>query len=474
MHIRTREGLKECAVPFEENSNCQKAMRFGDEGLREELKECNEYIIERNENVRLSDIYNDIIKLMRSATFESTFKDCASRFKCISGFKDADELAEKCLEEAEVCRKDESYTAGKNRMGTTFYEAALQRFESIPGYKDADELAKICRKKLEEIKLENAREEEERRIVAEKAAKIRKKVLVIGIPSICVVIAFIILLNTVIIPNYKFRKAMNVLDSGNYDSAYAMLEELGKNDAIASNKYDRAMKLIDSGDYEAACLLLDGLNYKDSDDKLASIKPQRNEILLQKAHVGSHIYFGSYEQDNIGANGKEDIKWLVLERDDNKILVISDKALDCQQYNTSLTSITWEMCSLRKWLNDGFLNDAFNAEEQAQIQNTDVTADINPIYNTNPGNDTTDKVFLLSIVEAEKYFSSASARQCEPTEYVIASDVSDNKGSCWLWLRSPGKHQDKAAIVRMDGTIDFIGYYDYNSAYVRPAMWIEI
>lgn len=258
---------------------------------------------------------------------------------------------------------------------------------------------------------------------------------------------------------------MNVLESGDYDSAYAMLEELGKNDAIASNKYDRAMKLIDSGDYEAAYLLLDGLNYKDSDDKLASVRHQYNEIMLRKAQIGSHVYFGSYEQDNIAANGKEDIEWLVLAREDNRILVISAYALVCQQYNTSQTLVTWETCSLRKWLNDRFLNDAFSAEEQAQIQNTDVTADINLTYKTNPGNDTTDKVFLLSIVEAEKYFSSASARQCKTTAYA----------SCWWLLRSPGMTQGHVAVVTDGGNVSNLGdYVSTTSDFVRPAMWIDI
>ena len=232
------------------------------------------------------------------------------------------------------------------------------------------------------------------------------------------------------------------------------------------------MKFIDSGDYKAAYLLLDGLNYKDSDDKLASIKPQCNEILLLEAQVGSHIYFGSYEQDNIATNGKEDIEWLVLAREDNKILVISAKILDCQQYNTQLTHTTWEMCSLRKWLNDTFLRDAFSADEQAQIQSTDVTADINPIYNTNPGNDTTDKVFLLSIVEAEKYFSSASARQCELTEYVNKKNKGNSRA--W-WLRSPGFNTNYAAYANYDGLFCYSGLsIRTNSVGVRPSMWINL
>lgn len=202
-----------------------------------------------------------------------------------------------------------------------------------------------------------------------------------------------IVLNVVIIPNQKYNEAMDLIDSGDYESAYALLEEIGKNDVIATNKYDRAIDLIDSGDYEsayalleeigdnetivsnkydravkcietgeyqAAYILLDGLEYKDSTEKLQSIKP----LLLAKAKPGDTVFLGTYEQDNNTSNGKEDIAWRVLSTSDDKILVISDKVLDCQPYNTSDADVTWETCSLRKWLNNDFLNAAFVTGEQ--------------------------------------------------------------------------------------------------------------
>lgn len=120
-------------------------------------------------------------------------------------------------------------------------------------------------------------------------------------------------------------------------------------------------------------------------------------------------------------------------KDGMSLLLVSKQALDCQQYNSTYTDVTWENCSLRKWMNGTFLNNAFSAEEQAQIQNANVSADKNPEYSTNPGNATTDKVFLLSITEAEKYFSYDYARQCKPTKYVIANggDVNSDNGNCW-------------------------------------------
>ena len=106
-----------------------------------------------------------------------------------------------------------------------------------------------------------------------------------------------------------------------------------------------------------------------------------------------------------------------------------------------------------------------------------VSADGNPEYNTNPGKPTQDKVFLLSINEANKYFSSDNSRQCEPTEYAIVNGAYANRetGFCWWWLRSPGIDMDNAAFVWDNGPVNELGF-DVNNVRcaVRPAMWVTI
>lgn len=143
-----------------------------------------------------------------------------------------------------------------------------------------------------------------------------------------------------------------------------------------------------------------------------------------------------------------------------KALVISKYALDCKPYNTSDTDVTWETCTLRKWLNNDFINAAFSADERTMIPTVTVSADKNPDYSTNPGNATQDQVFLLSITEVNKYFSSDSARLCKPTDYAVANGVGENdSGNCWWWLRSPGVYQGSAAYVHRDGDVGEIGYF---------------
>lgn len=514
-----REALKDCEASFDGSKNYQKAVRFGGAALKEELDGDIAFINERNENDRKTGIYNDAVKVMGSACTEVTFRSAANKFRSISGFKDADALAEECLEKAESSRKDAIYASAKEEMAGSYttvrFEKALKQFERISGWKDADAQILLCQKKIEEIKanqeakrLEEQRMAEEQRIAAEKAAKKRKKIIAITIPSVCVCIAFVILLTQVIIPRQKYNKAMSLIDDGNYDAAYEMLEEAGNNEAIAVNKYDRAMELIDAGeydsayelleeigdnetiaaskydwamerieaqDYETAYILLDGLNYKDSEEKRESIKPQYYEILLSRANVGDAVFFGYYEQDNDISDGREDIEWIVLAKEENRLLVISRYALDCQVYNIEYSYTTWESCTLRKWLNNDFFCAAFpNNEERKRIVEVTVPTDGNPRYDhVDSGNDVQDKIFLLSIAEANKY---DTARVCKPTAYAVACNVHTGvDGNSRWWLRSPGRTQGYAAYVDSDGEISYKGLYvDYRSFAVRPAMWIEL
>ena len=500
LRVRKQESLKDQAEPFDHNNNYQKAVRFADEKLKTALTGYIEHINTRNENARLDSIYTRAKNAMSAANTESAYKKAAHLFESIDEYQDSAVLAQSCYEKAEIARKNAILSEGKSKMcGEVIsnYEAAIKLLESISGWKDADEKIYACQKKIEEIKakaeadrLEKERKAEIARKEAERIAKRNKKIAIITTPIVCAIIAFIIVLNTVIIPNGKYNDAMALMDAGKFTEAISALEALEGykdsatkinecNNAILDTKYNDAIALMNAGNVVEAyetLVALDG--YKDSADKANSIYDQYKVEKLKVAKAGDYVFFGEYEQDNNTANGKEDIEWLVLELKDGKALVISKYALDCQQYNTEFTDVTWEICTLRKWLNNDFLGSAFSAEEKAMIPTVTVSADKNPDpdYSTNPGNATQDQVFLLSITEANKYFSSDSARQCEPTDFAVANGAwESDSGICWWWLRSPGDTQNDAAIVGSDGDVDEYGnsvYFDYNA--VRPALWIDL
>ena len=470
------EDLQNCRQPFDGSGNYNKILRFAEPKLIETLKGYIAHINERNENARLTGIYNRAVSAMNEANSENEYKAAAEIFKTVPGFKDADSLVEKCLDNAEICRKDTLYNSARSQMTGNIirnYESAIRMFESISGWKDADEQIYACQKKIEELKakeeaerleaerkaeaerLERERKEEEHRIAVEKRKKKAKKVFAIGTPIVCACVAFLIVLTTVIIPNNKYSSAVSLMNDEKYDEAIAAFDAL--------NGYKDSEKQLEN------CYIR-----KLGEEKWNKIK---------NIKIGDSYTFGTYEQDNNTSNGKEAIEWTVLDKDGMSLLLVSKQALAWQQYNTSYTDVTWENCTLRKWLNGTFLNNAFSTEEQAQIQNTTVSADNNPQYSTNPGNATTDKVFLLSINEVEKYFNSNEARKCAPTAYAEAQGVwtSDTyktpsgAATCWWWLRSPGSNQDEAAGVYVDGSV---GEYGRNVNHVhgavRPAMWITI
>ena len=210
-------------------------------------------------------------------------------------------------------------------------------------------------------------------------------------------------------------------------------------------------------------------------------KPDKGKSTsMLQAKVGDIVQLGRYEQ----GNGVEPIAWRVLDRQGNKILLISQYAIDYKSYNgefnynmVAAKPTSWEECDLRKWLNREFLNMAFNETERSMIANTKCPVDQNPIYRTSPGNATTDKIFLLSIPEVEQYFKSKEDRKAVPTAYANKHDPFHPVAgaACWWWLRSPGYDSINAAYVNFEGSVAYDGLYVFNDcACVRPALWINL
>lgn len=198
-------------------------------------------------------------------------------------------------------------------------------------------------------------------------------------------------------------------------------------------------------------------------------------LLKSKISVGNIVTYGRYEQDNNSTNGKEAIRWRVLKREENKALLISELNLDCQPYNTSYESVTWETCTLRTWMNSTFQNAAFTEQERKSILATTLKNDENPEHKTDGGNTTQDKVFLLSIAEAETLFRSDADRVAKNTAYAKEKGAYDSNGADWWWLRSPGIYMELAAFVDTIGSVYRRGIYVNGDAYaVRPAFWIHL
>ncbi len=194
------------------------------------------------------------------------------------------------------------------------------------------------------------------------------------------------------------------------------------------------------------------------------------------------VSWGHYTPDGASDEKPEEIIWKVLVKEDEKALIISQNALDYQPYNAEYANVTWESCTLRNWLNSTFLENAFTEEEQDWIVPTKIKNDERSRFGTNGGNDTEDRLFLLSTEEVDQYFSGNTEKRCgiadctnEAEENPAVKHFSEGGAACWWWLRTPGLAGDRAAYVSHEGFVRDQGLLVSDIANgVRPAMWIRL
>lgn len=476
LKVATREGLKNCDKPFDGNSNYVKAVRFGDDALRDELKSYLVYIENRNQEAaykaaiakmnnattedeykrvvalfegfgdykdakqlvnacgkkaefaRKDAIYNQAKYVMETKGGEASYKEAAGLFGSIDNHRDATALTKECLEKAESARKDAILTEASMYMQEGLierYNAAIRLLETIPGWKDADERIGICKRAIanleetakanaEAARLERERQEEAARLaVVRKANRKKRTKKNIAIVAVLVVIAIV---------------------------AYYVVIKM----AVPKMYYNAALEKYGEETVSAFVNL----------------------------EVGDIYTFGSYEQDNDLTNGKEEIEWQVIADEGTKILVVSKYVLDLQLYNSKFADVTWETCSLREWMNTDFISTAFSEDEQSLISMVKVSADKNPYYDTAQGGTTNDKIFLLSLDEIHKFFETEEKRVSEPTRYVCRKGLPGDE----IWgLRTLGNKSTRVTYVNSSTGDTFVdGRSVSNTMGIRPAMWIDL
>ena len=207
------------------------------------------------------------------------------------------------------------------------------------------------------------------------------------------------------------------------------------------------------------------------------------------------VYFGKYWQNDTDCNGKADkkdekdpIRWRVLSVNGNDAFLMADQILDGRRYHDWDVETTWENCSLRVWLNNEFLNDAFTGEEQDAIMITDIVNEDNPENRAEGGNNTFDKVYIPSFREAvnvaygfdENYGSRSLSRNVAYTDYTISHhtfpmDIGSPQAIGGWWLRTPGYKNETAIDVGCYGSMVDLGGRPVDWYYgVRPVMHLNL
>ena len=205
---------------------------------------------------------------------------------------------------------------------------------------------------------------------------------------------------------------------------------------------------------------------------------QKEPVLLSKdVKAGDKVYFGNYYINS--KDVKEPVLWQVLESDGQKALLITDYGVDNHCYHTEDTEITYENSSVRAFLNNELFENMFDESQKAAVIETEISNTPNVEYgnNTPAGNDTKDKLFLLSIDEARYLFADNKSRRMGVTPYCksLMSD-SPAKNYGW-WLRSPGESMDTASTVVFDGYVRFSGHkvnFFTNTYVIRPAVYVDL
>ena len=212
------------------------------------------------------------------------------------------------------------------------------------------------------------------------------------------------------------------------------------------------------------------------------------------------IWFGSYPQTKIVSSSKENdlystletangweekyhrakksyfkyeqIKWRVIKCENGEALLLSDIVMDKQKYNKRLKKVTWEKSTLRKWLNKKFMNRAFSSSEQEAIRTTKVINEDNYYYKTDGGNDTLDKIYLLSLSETDEEKEYGFTDSYGMTiKYSNYADLDDYQ---YWWLRTPGEKNISAAAVDMFGEAYVGGGESDMELGIRPVLHLNL
>ena len=237
---------------------------------------------------------------------------------------------------------------------------------------------------------------------------------------------------------------------------------------IPSVKYANAIKLANNGEYKEAYEIFKSLDeFRDAAEQASAIKGDYVADIINSG-VTTDIDLGDYYYS-----------WTVLDIQNDRALLIGcgDLLFTSRHYNDTGEYTTWESCFLRQWLNDDLFDYIFNESEKSRILETVVTNADNPWYGTDGGNDTRDRIFLLSIDEFVKYLGDSNAFEAAYREFqshsglIRVEQVPDGT----FWLRSPGADNTCAALGATCNDIPFVdgGRVDGRKR-VCPVLWFDL
>lgn len=371
-----------------------------------------------------------------------------------------------------------NYQSAVALMDENQYEEALTAFENLNGYKDSEELVEKCKIGIKNLAYDEA-------IALKTATKYNE-----AIDAFSAMNGYRDSEDQIV--EIQYFIALNLKETKKYDEAIVAFQALGNYkdspNQIKDSLYLKAEEYLKSEDYKSAFSVFSTItDYKDVADQIATVTALRAEA-REKAlpffkTIGSIVTYGHYEQDNNVSNGKEPIEWIVLKHDNKtkKSLLISRYCLDAYEFSSSEFSgdapYSWAASGLRMWLNSTFIDDAFSSDEQAGLILSKITAPKwvfrGGLYYPNDGEYVQDKVWLLTLNEANQYFRSDIDRQSRGSNFAKYHGLQHQSGKCCWWVRSRGIMAACPESVCHDGT-DRLDLTMGMNLGVRPVIWLDL
>lgn len=472
LKVGVTEELKNCQTAFDNNNNYKKIMRFGDTVLKEKLEADNQFIIERNNKAKLTKCllkclnevcknYNQTLKKMNSAVTKEDYLEAAESFHKLNGLSDSLLLEQQCREKAIDCDKrilEDTEEALK--LADVFI--ALEESKLVVELQKKEDDLKLFTTQLSTINSEMSFIQQKLKELQDRAGRyrlevsqLRNKREKLGIFSTrekkltdakIVTLEENLLLNSAEIDEYEKNQAKCRVKLDEY--FFSEREQKKQIHDLEQRIEEERKDLLKGVSFEEttrkfrklACSAKVRKEVVENYPKIKDVEAVRNIM----AEAGDVILFGNY-------NGNTE--WIVLDRQDNKLFLLSKYAIETKEYNERFKYISWGSCTIREWLNATYILSAFNSVERKNILSKLIERK-------------EDQIFLLSEDEVKEYFASESER--------ILTFI-DGTATDW-WLRDWGEYS-AAQVTQQGRIISIFGYggrYVNERAAVRPAMWIDI
>lgn len=314
--------------------------------------------------------------------------------------------------------------------------------------------AESRRKEQERLEKERAereaREEEERRRKREEQVKKQKLAIRASIAvDFAILACYAVFYTLVIKPASKYNDATALLQRNKYAEAYSQFEDLAaENYKDSSQMMDKvyqecifdAKELLQAGDYKSALSALESMekyisNYDTGEFYKTKYQAWQEQSVdsLQNATIGGTVFIGQFEQDSNTYNETEPIEWKVLDIQDGKAFLLSDKILTYKEYNEEVEGyvfeyeekeFVWESSYIRNWLNAEFYDAAFSEDDKSRIIKTEYKSKGGRHYEPEKVSYTSENVTLLSDEEVRTYLGEGESAKAKDTQFAY-----DNKGS---------------------------------------------